>query len=137
MVIALIIIIAVVIIIKFSSSLAKDKQDLHGTSLSEKFNIIVNLLNEAAYDGFGSVTKISDRQFNLYKNGSNQIIQFHYSSGHLTIIWKYKFFQKEIKHERQFDDCRNLSIFEQQKIAEQMINEMENVMVKLQNEVFN
>ncbi len=133
--VALIVIVLIVIIIMFVSSLNKDKQDLNGISLSEKFEIIVSILNEAAYNGNGRVTKTSDRQFNLYQEGQNQIIQFHYSSGHLTIFWKYKFFQKEIVHERQFNDCRNLSIFEQQKIAEQMIREMEEIILKHQSDV--
>ena len=75
------------------------------------------------------------REFNLYEDGQNQIIKFQYSTGHLTITWKYKYFQKEIVHERQFNDVRNLSLFDQQKIGEQMINEMAIVVERHKNNV--
>ncbi len=66
----------------------------------------------------------SKREFSLYKEGANQIINFIYGTGDLTIIWKYKYFQKELVHKKHFSNVRNLSVFEQQKIAEQMIKEM-------------
>ena len=47
-----------------------------------------------------------------------------YNQGTLTIIWKYKYFQKELIHEKSFLNMRNLSIFEQEKIAEGFILEM-------------
>lgn len=121
-----IILIAVIAFIayKFLSSLDKDKQDLQGKTLNEKFNVIVYMLNESAFNHNGNITNFDQRQFNLYEEGSNQIIQFHYSTGALTIIWKYKYLQKEVVHERTFDDVRNLSLFEQQKIAQNLINEM-------------
>jgi hypothetical protein len=122
-------VIAGYILVRFIIELVKDQDDLQYDSLDEKFKFIVNTLNEAAYKGRGSVYRIDKREFNLYKEGDNQIIKFHYSTGHLTIRWKYKYFQKEVIHERQFNHVRNLSIFEQQKIANQMINEMNVVIV--------
>lgn len=121
--IALIIVIGF-ILIRFFASLNKDNDDLQSKSLSEKFEIIVSTLNNYAFNGNGNITVIDKRRFNLYQDGQNQIISFDYSTGHLTIIWKYKYFQKELIHERQFRDVRNLSIFEQQKIAEAVIREM-------------
>ena len=93
------------------------------------------MINEAAFNGDGSVTTLDKREFNLYEDGQNQIIKFQYSTGHLTITWKYKYFQKEIVHERQFNDVRNLSLFEQQKIGEQMIREMAVVVERHKNNV--
>ena len=131
------IVIAIIGIILFSffSSLSKDNDDLQGRTLPEKFNVIVNMINEAAFNGDGSVTTLDKREFNLYEDGQNQIIKFQYSTGHLTITWKYKYFQKEIVHERQFNDVRNLSLFEQQKIGEQMIREMAVVVERHKNNV--
>lgn len=115
------------ILIKYFSDLNKDKYELQGQSLNEKFAVIVTAINSIAFNGNGKVTLIDKRSFNLYEHGQNQIIFFHYSTGHLTIIWKYKYFQKEIVHEKQFNNVRSLSIFEQQKIADTMIREMEQV----------
>ncbi len=110
---------------RFFADLSKDDDDLQGGTLSEKFNVIVNMINKAAFNGNGEVTPLDKREFNLYEEGQNQIIKFHYSTGHLTITWKYKYFQKEIVHERQFSNLRNLSLFEQQRIGEHIIKEME------------
>ncbi|RRD58377.1 hypothetical protein [Tannerella forsythia] len=123
------------ILIRFFISLSKDNDDLQGRTLDDKFNVIVNMINEAAFNGCGSVTTLDKREFNLYEEGQNQIIKFQYSTGHLTITWKYKYFQKEVVHERQFNDVRNLSLFEQQKIGEQMIKEMAIVVERHRNNV--
>lgn len=124
-----------IILFRFFTSLSKDNDDLQGRTLAEKFNVIVNMINEAAFNGDGSVTTLDKREFNLYEDGQNQIIKFQYSTGHLTITWKYKYFQKEIVHERQFNNVRNLSLFEQQKIGEQMIREMAVVVERHKNNV--
>lgn len=123
------------ILIRFFSDLNKDNEDLQGQSLTEKFVVIVSSINEAAFGGMGKVTTLNKRSFNLYQNGQNQIINFQYGTGHLTITWKYKYFQKEIVHEKQYNDVRNLSLFEQQKIADNMISEMEQVVENHKNNV--
>lgn len=121
--------------IRFLLDLDKDKHDLAGTDLSNKFEIVTNIINEAAFNGRGSVTKLDKRSYNLYEEGENQIINFHYSTGHLKITWKYKYFQKEIVHEKQFDYVRNISVFDQQRIAQRMISEMNNIVSKHKNNV--
>tara|TARA_B110000977_G_C10786473_1_gene380719 strand:+ start:131 stop:553 length:423 start_codon:yes stop_codon:yes gene_type:complete len=123
------------IMIRFFSDLNKDNTDLQGQPLSKKFTVIVNSINEAAYGGMGKVTILDKRSFNLYQDVQNQIINFQYGTGHLTITWKYKYFQKEIVHEKQYNDVRNLSLFEQQKIADNMISEMEQVLENHKNNV--
>lgn len=123
------------IMIRFFSDLNKDNTDLQGQPLSKKFTVIVNSINEAAYGGMGKVIILDKRSFNLYQDGQNQIINFQYGTGHLTITWKYKYFQKEIVHEKQYNDVRNLSLFEQQKIADNMISEMEQVLENHKNNV--
>lgn len=125
------------ILIKFFSDLNKDNSDLGNTSFETKFEIVVDLLNDFAYNGLGVVTVLDKRAFNLYKNGSHQIIMFRYGTGHLTIIWKYKYFQKEVVYEKTFHNVRNLSIFEQGKIAEVVIKEMQVVIAKHQIDVMN
>lgn len=123
------------IMFRFFSDLNKDNYDLQGQSLAEKFSVITASLNNAAYNGRGKVTPLDKRSFNLYEEGQNQIINFQYGTGHLTITWRYKYYQKEIVHERQFNNVRNLSIFEQQKIANSMIMEMSQVVENHKNNV--
>ena len=118
------------ILYSFFNDLNKDNYDLQSQSLEEKFKFIVSRLNEVAFNGKGNVTNLDKRSFNLYESDSNQIINFTYSTGHLTLTWKYKYFQKEVVHEKVFRETRNLSLFEQQKIADIMISEME---LKIEN----
>lgn len=136
----IVIAIIVIILFRFFNDLNKDNYDLQGQSLSEKFKFTVEMLNDAAFNGQGAVTTLDKRSFNLYQDGQNQIIYFTYGTGHLTITWKYKYFkykyfQKEVVHEKLFRDVRNLSLFEQQKIAEIMIKEMAVVIANHQNNV--
>ena len=121
-----VLIIAVVgfILFKFLYDLNKDKYDLEGKTLEEKFKVVVNAINNAAYDGNGKVTRLDKRSFNLYQSGSNQIVNFQYSTGTLTITWNFKYYQKEVVHKKDFHEARNLSVFEQQRIADRMIEEM-------------
>jgi hypothetical protein len=127
--------IVVYIIFKFSSDVNKDKYDLRGINLSDKFKVVVGEINQAAYNGNGRIITINNRAFNLYQDGQNQIICFFYGTGHLTITWKYKYFQKEVVHEKIFHDVRNLSIFEQQRMAEIIIGEMTQVIQRHQEDV--
>ncbi len=116
--------------IKFLISLNNDNDDLIDQSLSEKFAIIVNQINKVGFNGNAEIITINKREFYLFEEGHNQIVFFMYSTGNLTITWKYKYFQKEIIHEKHFDDVRNLSVFEQANRANQMINEMKLVIEK-------
>lgn len=131
------VVIAVVVFVgfKFFSSLEQDKDELQSRTLDDKFQTIVSMINEAAFSGRGTVTVIGKREFNLYETDSNQIIKFQYSTGSLTITWKYKYFQKELVHERQFDNVRNLSVFEQARIGQAMIDEMQRAVIKHKEEV--
>ncbi len=45
------------------------------------------------------------------------------------------FFQKEIVHEKMFSNVRNLSLFEQQRIGQAMLLEMDKVILNHQEEV--
>lgn len=134
-VIIFIILIIVFILGKFFLALNKDNKDLRNVPVEEKFEQIVHILNDAAFNGRGTITKKGNRDFTLYEEKQNQIITFSYSTGNLAITWRYKYFQKEILHEKIFSHVRNLSLFEQQKIADTMISEMDVVKQKHQQNV--
>ncbi|MGO3156362.1 MAG: hypothetical protein ACTIJT_12505 [Mesonia sp.] len=105
-------------------STQKDKEDLLGKTLDEKFNVIVNSINNEAFEGEGNITYVDKNHFNLYRETSNQIVEFLYSQGMLSITWKYKYFQKEMVYRRNLNGVRNLSLFEQNKIARAIIEEV-------------
>ena len=120
------IIIAIVVVFIGSGLIqnSKDSQDLAGRKLEEKFNVIVNIINNAAFENEGVIKEYDNKHICLIKPGGNQMIELMYNQGTLTIIWKYKYFQKELIHKKSFLNMRNLSIFEQEKIAEGFISEM-------------
>ncbi len=126
----IIVVILVIVLLFFLSSLNEDKNELSEQAVFEKFRFVVNGINQSAFNSFGKVNIIDNRSFNLYQEGQNQIISFHYSTGSLSITWKYKYYEKEVVHKKQFDNVRNLSIFEQQKIGKIMIQEMDNIVEK-------
>lgn len=101
-----------------------DSSDLHGTTLDRKFHKIVALLNEVAYQGQGSVTRHSDSSFQLYQQGKNQIILFSYKNRSLSITWKYKFFQREMIFERTLVDAHSMDEKAQTFVAQKLIEEM-------------
>lgn len=123
-IIAIIVTILIVFVGNIILNTQKDKEDLVGKTLEEKFNVIVNSINNEAFDGEGDITYIDKNHFNLYPETSNQIVEFLYSQGMLSITWKYKYLQKEMVYRRNLNDVRNLSLLEQSKIANAIIGEM-------------
>ncbi|MBO9636442.1 MAG: hypothetical protein J7578_25295 [Chitinophagaceae bacterium] len=126
--------IVLIVIIRFATALSKDKGDLQGGTLEEKFSVIVDLLNEAAYKGRGSTWPLSWRSFNLYEDGSNQIINFDYSTGILTLTWKYKYLHQEMIHSANFNNLRDVSEAAQERIAQKFI---EDSFVRIQAHIHN
>jgi len=118
--------IVVLVIGSIAIKTSKDSEDLSGTTLDNKFNVIVNMLNQAAFNGEGTVRYVDKKLFNLYpQSGSNQLIEFLYSQGMLSITWKYKYFQKEMVFRKNLLNVRNLSLFDQERIGSALIEEME------------
>lgn len=118
--------IVVLVIGSIAIKTSKDSEDLAGTTLDNKFNVLVNMLNQAAFNGEGTVRYIDKKLFNLYPPlSSNQLIEFLYSQGMLSITWKYKYFQKEMVFRKNLSNVRNLSLFDQERIGRALIEEME------------
>ncbi|MFT7250483.1 MAG: hypothetical protein ACI9FW_000194 [Flavobacterium sp.] len=105
-------------------SFNKDNEDLDQHALHEKFKFVVRILNAEVFEGEGEIYELHKRSFNLGATGKNQLVNFEYGAGNLTITWKYKYLQKEVVNKKVFLDARNLSIFEQEKIARIMIERM-------------
>ena len=133
-----VIIICIVIAIflgRFIVELIKDNKDLQDTSLPEKFKLVVDIINDSAFNGNGVIKVVNKRRFTLYQHGENQIIIFEYSTGNLNIQWRYKYLQQEVVHERLFDDARNYGIIEQERIASHIVEEMHVIIVKHINSI--
>ncbi|QBN19753.1 hypothetical protein [Flavobacterium nackdongense] len=118
--------IAVVFIFNIVSNNFKDKVSLAGTSLEEKFSILISKINDEAFNGEAIVTKGSiNGCLNIFNpNGSQHFVEIMYSYGNLQITWKYKYYQKEMIYNRSFLNIRNLSSFEEIKVANILIQEV-------------
>jgi hypothetical protein len=132
-----IILLVIFFLIKTVISNQNDKQTLKETSIQDKFRIIINKVNSEAFAGRGSITKIDWQSFMLGQIESNQIITFIYSHRNLSIEWKYKYFQKEMNFNRSFSNVDNLSLFGQEKIAQNLITEFNRAIENHKNEVNN
>jgi hypothetical protein len=92
------IIVAIVVLIlgKFILSLSNDQNELENHDITEKFETLINILNNKLFEGRAFVTKIDKRSFNLGENASNKIIQFFYSTWNLNITFRTKQLGEEI-----------------------------------------
>ena len=120
----LVIFVLALIFVPFTRQLVKDKEELSRNPINKKFEILVGVINDIMLDGKGEITLFDDdpRLMNLMSEDKrNMLIQFHYSTGNLTIILNYKFLQKELVYKKQFSGLRNLSVFMQRDIANEFI----------------
>lgn len=120
----ILIIILVVVVLSFLNAVNKDNNELKGLPIQEKFSAFIQILNDAAFQGNGKVKIITNKELTLYEEGANQIIRLNYSTGHLSLIWKYKYFQEETIYKRQFNDVRNISLAQQQNFGQVVVKEM-------------
>jgi len=112
-----------VILAKFIYSLSEDNNELEERGLTDRFEFLINMLNELVYLGKGDILEIDNRSFNLYNNSSNSILMFFYSTGHLTITWKKNSYERGEKiYERQFNNVRNIDPTAQRLIAQKFFN---------------
>lgn len=113
----------IIVLIKFVKSLNDDNQELSQTALTDKFSVLANELNFLIFNNDGKIHQVNNRMFNLY-SGGNQIVQFHYSSGHLTITWRKKSYNgQEFIYEHQYDYLRDVTSEQQIQIAEHFYTE--------------
>ena len=122
--IAIILIVVFVVIIAIINN-SKDNEELIEKSLEEKFNVIINHICDYAFDGDYNVKHLSKKHIMIFHSEiSNQMIEILYNQGVLTIIWKYKYFQKELKFKKHLNIVRNLSLYEQDKIGVSIVGLM-------------
>lgn len=125
LIVLLIMTILALIFLPFSRALMKDREELTRNPLEQKFNILISRVNHLLMGGEGEIIKTNDpRQINLFDdNHANMIINFYYSTGSLTIILKYKYFQVELVKKMQFDNMRQAETFRQQDVANHFVEE--------------
>lgn len=137
-IILIVVLLLALIIVPFSRDLVKDKEELARTPINEKFKVLVSIINDGLLDGEGEITLVDDdpRLMSLMsKEKMNMLIQFYYSTGNLKIILRYKWLQKELIWDRQFNGLRSITIFMQKDIANQFIEMSRKKIVEHQRNV--
>lgn len=137
LIVLLIITILALVFLPFSRTLMKDREELTNNPLDQKFKILISRINHLLMDGRGEIIHTDDpRQINLFdESHSNMIINFYYSTGSLTVILKYKYFQVELKKEMQFHNMRQAETFRQQDVANHFVEEARLAIQAHQNQV--
>lgn len=119
-------------------NLGKDKESLQGKTITEKFSIIINRINEVGFRGEANIHRYSDTHISMvHRNGGNQFADIMYSQGTLMIEWRYKYLQKEMKFKKTFINVRNMSLIEQNNLADGLIAEMNDAVIRHQQQVMN
>lgn len=114
----------------FFSERKKDLIELENHPLEEKFSVLVSSINLEAFGGKGEIVDRETKFFNLYREGSHQLVTFIYGTGHLTIIWRYEYLQKEVCHKIHLKNVRNINASDQYEVAESFILEMRKIIKK-------
>ena len=74
----------------------RDRKDLEQKSMFDRFYIIINAINDEAFEGKGKVGITRDNIVTIYKDNAKQSIHLKYMLSDLHIIWFYKYQDKEI-----------------------------------------
>jgi hypothetical protein len=115
--------VVLIVIFLFWRALNKDRIELKDTTLEQKFSVMVNLINQSAYGGEGRTHSLSWRSFNLYRENAQQIFNFNYSTGHLTVTWKFKWYHQEMVYSEDFNYVRNITDAKQAELATRFLEE--------------
>ncbi len=116
--------IVVFVLFKFIKAAAEDNQDVSSNPIPERFSHLISKLNDTAFNGEGRVEKKAPNVYTLYRTDSNQIIIIQYMMKVLTVTWRYKYYQKELVYEEKFHEANNVSLFEQERMANKILETM-------------
>lgn len=125
-IIIIVVLIGSLIFISFTRDLIKDKQELKERALPERYGILLANINAGILNGHGELTTFDDdpRSVNMMdENRRNVLIQFHYSTGTMTIILLYLYYHRELKFKQEFHQMRNADNFRQRDVANAFVEQ--------------
>ena len=125
-IVILIVLVLALIFVAFTHNLVRDLVELERQPLGEKFETVVQNVNAGLLGGGGELVTFPNdkRHINLFNdNCPNQIVNFYYSTGNLSITYKYKYYQQEMVYERLFKGVRNINIYNQKALAREFVTE--------------
>ncbi|MEO9803441.1 MAG: hypothetical protein ABJF04_09350 [Reichenbachiella sp.] len=119
----IILIVVGIIIYSATKDSSQDDVELDVEQLHEKHLLIVEAINNAAYQGKGKVVYSDKKCFQLLKFDNNQNIEFTYFGGVLTIRWSLTQYNEDLKFRLSLD-TRKLTDTQQFEKVSSLINEV-------------
>ena len=112
----------------FLGALIKDKRELAGTTLAEKFPFFFKTISNGLFNGLGEVTEVggNPRTVNMMSTDpmqQNMIVHFLYSTGHMTMELGYKYFRQELRFQHTAYGLGEGSSFKQRDLANAFVEE--------------
>lgn len=112
----------------FLGALIKDKRELAGTTLAEKFPFFFKTISNGLFNGLGEVTEVggNPRTVNMMSSDpvhQNMIVHFLYSTGHMTMELGYKYFRQELRFQHTAYGLGEGSSFKQRDLANAFVEE--------------
>ncbi len=104
-------------IIAFLQGMNKDNEDLQGQTLSEKFSVMVDLINQEIFNGMGHVEEHGKRDFTLYAPRFPHTLYFLYGAGNLRVEWRAVLFGRKYMISKEFHNLRDVTDKEQEQMA--------------------
>lgn len=111
----------------FFSDSSKDKEDLKGTTVTKKFQTVIDTLNFEAFQSRGTLKMLNEKDFSL--SGPNQLIESMYSAGSLIVNWYFMHEGKKVTLESNISNARNVSEREQYLFAVNVVERMNHKML--------
>ena len=105
LIVLLVVCVLLFLVMPFLKALLKDKRELRERPLSDRFSVFYEIVNLHLMAGQGKLIPVEGdpRSLNLFaERHPNMLIQTYYSTGSLTVRFKYKYFQKELVKEENF-----------------------------------
>ena len=102
-----------------------DAKFLQKSSLDKQLSILLNELNQYAYNGQGQITNTSPTSLNLFKQNSSYIIHFVLSGGTIQVQWKTTVLGREYVLKVDLDNALDITDEAQRKTAKFLIERYE------------
>ena len=120
LIVLIIVLLLCLIIVSFTSALIKDLIELKSQPLPEKFEWLIQGVNDGLFQGKAEVVTFPKdvRTVNLFcEDHANMIVTFFYSTGKMSVILRYKYLHEEMRFEQTIPDMRNASSLRQKDCA--------------------
>lgn len=121
--------------IYYKKNIEKDKKVLTDKTLQETLSILIEELNQYAYNGQGIITSLSNESLKLYKQDSAQVILFNLLGGVVSLEWRLKIMGREFIFTMGLNNITEITDEGQRKSAQSIIKMFEKDLESFKDEI--